>query len=86
MASMNDSICASTGSPAGQARSKIRQAAQEATQKVVDRADEPGPVSVTVRAVSGLAARELIDASAGADLVVVGSRRGGGFAELIWAR
>jgi len=62
---------------------KIRQAAQEATQKVVDQAGEPGPASVTVRAVSGLAARKLIDASADADLLVVGSRGGGGFAKLI---
>ena len=62
---------------------KIRQAAQEATQKVVDQAGEPGPASVTVRAVSGLAARKLIDASADADLVVVGSRGGGGFAKLM---
>ena len=62
---------------------KIRQAAQEATQKVVDQAGEPGPASVTVRAVSGLAASELIDASADADLVVVGSRGGGGFAKLM---
>ena len=62
---------------------KIRQAAQEATQKVVDQAGEPGPASVTVRAVSGLAASDLIDASADADLVVVGSRGGGGFAKLI---
>ena len=62
---------------------KIRQAAQEATQKVVDQAGEPGPASVTVRAVSGLAASELIDASADADLLVVGSRGGGGFAKLI---
>ena len=37
------------------------------------------PPSVTVRAVNGLAAQELIDASADADLVVVSSRGGGGF-------
>jgi nucleotide-binding universal stress UspA family protein len=62
---------------------KMRQAVQEATQKMVGQAGEPGPASVTVRAVSGLAARELIDASADADLVVVGSRGGGGFAKLM---
>ena len=62
---------------------KVRQAAQEATQKAVEAAGEPGPVAVTVRAVSGLAAQELIAASADSDLVVVGARGGGGFAKLM---
>jgi len=35
-----------------------------------------------VRAVSGIAAQELIEASRDADLLVVGSRGGGGFASL----
>ncbi len=61
---------------------KARQAAQEATQKLVDQAGTPGPASVTVRAVSGLAAEELINASADSDMLVVGSRGGGGFAKL----
>ena len=38
---------------------------------------------MTVRAVSGIAAQELINASQDADLVVVGSRGGGGFSELM---
>ena len=62
---------------------KIRQAAEEMTQKAVHEAGEPGPASVTVRAVSGLAAEELINASGEADLIVVGSRGGGGFAKLM---
>jgi nucleotide-binding universal stress UspA family protein len=62
---------------------KIRQAAQEITQKVVDHAGQPAPASVTVRAVNGLASMELIDASANSDLVVLGSRGGGGFAKLM---
>ena len=62
---------------------KMRQAAQDAVQKAVDAAGEPGPASVTVRAVSGIAAQELINASKDSDLVVVGSRGGGGFARLM---
>jgi nucleotide-binding universal stress UspA family protein len=62
---------------------KTRVAAQEATQKAVDAAGEPKPASVTVRAVSGIAAQELIKASEDSDLVVVASRGGGGFARLM---
>ena len=62
---------------------KMRQAAQDAVQKAVDAAGEPAPSSVTVRAVSGIAAQELIKASTDSDLVVVGSRGGGGFARLM---
>jgi nucleotide-binding universal stress UspA family protein len=62
---------------------KTRLAAQETTQKAVDAAGEPKPASVTVRAVSGIAAQELIKASEDSDLVVVGSRGGGGFAKLV---
>jgi nucleotide-binding universal stress UspA family protein len=38
---------------------------------------------VTVRAVNGFAAQELIEASRDADLLVVGSRGGGGFARML---
>jgi nucleotide-binding universal stress UspA family protein len=62
---------------------KMRQAAQDTVQKAVDAAGSPAPASVTVRAVSGIAAQELINASHDADLVVVGSRGGGGFARLM---
>jgi len=62
---------------------KMRLAVQELTQKAVDQAGEPGPASVTVRAVSGLPAVELINASRDSDLIVVGSRGGGGFAKLM---
>ena len=61
----------------------IRQAAEEAVQKAVGQVGEPKPASVTVRTVSGVPAQELIDASADADLVVVGSRGGGGFARMV---
>ena len=70
--------------PADQAEAeKMRQAAEEATRKAVDAAGAPGPTSVTVRAVSGIAPQELISTSNDADLVVVGSRGGGGFARLM---
>lgn len=62
---------------------KMRQAAQDAVQKAVDAAGAPGPASVTVRAVSGIAAQELISASKDSDLIVVGSRGGGGFTRLM---
>lgn len=61
---------------------KMRQAAQELVQKMVAASGGAGP-SVTVRAVSGIAAQELIKASNDSDLVVVSSRGGGGFARLM---
>jgi nucleotide-binding universal stress UspA family protein len=70
--------------PADQpATEAIRQAAEDAVQKAVGQAGEPGPASVTVRAVSGLAAQELVSASSDSDLVVVGARGGSGFAQLL---
>jgi nucleotide-binding universal stress UspA family protein len=62
---------------------KARQAAQEAVNKAVGELGGSGPESVTVRAVSGQPAQALIEASADADLVVVGSRGAGGFANLL---
>ncbi len=61
----------------------IRQAAEDAVQKTVSQAGEPGPASVTVRAVSGLAAQELVSASSDSDLVVVGAHGGGPFSKLV---
>ena len=72
--------------PADQAATDAaRRAAEEAVQKAVTQAGEPGPASITVRAVSGVPAQELADASSGSDLLVVGSRGGGGgrFAKLV---
>src|SRR5690242_12589237 len=70
--------------PADQpATEAIRQAAEDAVQKAVSQAGGPGPASVTVRAVSGLPAQELVGASSDADLVVIGSRGGGGFSKLV---
>ena len=61
----------------------IRRAAEEAVQKAVSQAGEPAPASVTVRAVSGLPAQELVSASSDADLVVVGSNSGSGLSQML---
>lgn len=63
-------------------RDKAQQAAEAAAAKAAE-GIEPKPASVTVRAVSGIAAQELIGASQDADLLVVGARGGGGFAALM---
>jgi len=61
----------------------MRRAAEEAVQKAVSQAGEPAAASVTVRAVSGLPAQELVNASSDADLVVVGSNSGGGLSQML---
>jgi nucleotide-binding universal stress UspA family protein len=58
-------------------------AAEEAVAAVAAQLGESTPVAVTVRAVSGIPAQELIEASRDADVLVVGSRGGGGFASLM---
>jgi nucleotide-binding universal stress UspA family protein len=55
---------------------KARQAATDLTDKTVGELSGPGPASVTVRAVNGFAADELVYASRDADLIVVGARGG----------
>ncbi len=64
-------------------RERARQAAEAAAVKAAEGLGEAKPASVTVVAVSGIPPQELIKASEGADLVVVGSRGGGGFASLM---
>lgn len=59
---------------------QAREAADEAVTQVAKEIDKQP--QVTVRAVNGFAAQTLIDASADADLVVVGTRGGGGFPHL----
>jgi nucleotide-binding universal stress UspA family protein len=62
---------------------KTRRAAEELMRQAASRIGDAQPASVTVRAVNGLPARELIDASKDASLIVVGSRGGGGFSRLL---
>jgi len=62
---------------------KARQAAEELTLKAASQLGEAKPASVTVRAIIGFPAEELIKASGHADLLVVGSRGAGGFTKLI---
>jgi nucleotide-binding universal stress UspA family protein len=61
---------------------KISRAVDEMVQKAVGQLGEARPSSITARAVNGFAAEALIDASRDAELIVVGSRGGGGFARL----
>jgi len=62
---------------------KARQAAEELTLKAASQLGEAKPASITVRAIIGFPAEELIKASGDADLLVVGSRGAGGFTKLI---
>jgi nucleotide-binding universal stress UspA family protein len=62
----------------GQARSWT----EEAVSKVAGQLGGTKPTSVSVQAMSGFAAEELIKASHDSDLVVVSARGGGGFARL----
>jgi nucleotide-binding universal stress UspA family protein len=69
--------------PDADAVRQYRTAAQEAVAKVASEIGESQPASVTVEAVNGVVAQELINASREADLLVVGSRGVGGFASLL---
>ena len=60
---------------------EIRKSAQEAVDKAAAALGDQ-PKSVSVVALSGFPAKTLIDASENSDLVVVGSRGGGGFGAL----
>jgi nucleotide-binding universal stress UspA family protein len=59
---------------------QARVAAEEAVAQAAKKIDKQP--QVTVRAINGFAAQSLIDASANADLLVVGTRGGGGFPHL----
>jgi nucleotide-binding universal stress UspA family protein len=62
---------------------KARQAAQDMVARVTAQLGDAVPTSVHVHAASGFASQELIDASKDSDLLVIGSRGGGGFARLM---
>jgi nucleotide-binding universal stress UspA family protein len=62
---------------------RTAQAAQQETDELLTKAGDAQPPSVSVQAVTGLPADELIKAAAGADMVVVGSRGAGGFRRLL---
>lgn len=62
---------------------KVREAVQAETDKVLAELDGPRPESVTVKALHGVPAEELINASRDADMVVLGSRGAGGFKHLV---
>jgi len=61
---------------------RARHAVQEEVDNILGRIGDGKPESVTIRVVSGQPANALIEASRGADLVVVGSRGAGGFPHL----
>ena len=61
---------------------RTKAAAQELTDKALAGLAGARPETVTVEAISGIPAEELLRAAADADMVVVGARGSGGFARL----
>ena len=61
----------------------LREAVEEMTQRAASRLVDAKPTSISTRAVNGFVVQELLDASHDADMIVVGSRGGGGFARLL---
>jgi nucleotide-binding universal stress UspA family protein len=66
-----------------ESRLQAEKAAEQLLGEAIDRRGRASAAAVTVKAVIGLAADELIDASCGADLLVIGARGAGGFARLV---
>jgi nucleotide-binding universal stress UspA family protein len=62
---------------------KARQAAQAETDKVLATLGDARPESVTVKATEGIPAEEILIAGADAELIVLGSRGGGGFSRML---
>jgi nucleotide-binding universal stress UspA family protein len=61
----------------------LRQAVEAMTQRASGPLGEARPASTSTRAVNGFPVQELLAASHDADMLVVGSRGGGGFARLV---
>jgi nucleotide-binding universal stress UspA family protein len=61
----------------------IRKTAEAAVAKIAEKLGTGRPESVTVTAVSGFPAKTLVDASHDAEMLVVGTRGGGGFGSLM---
>ena len=64
-------------------REEERKAVQEAVDQTAAQLGDAAPPEITVQALIGQPAPLLIEASKGADLLVVGSRGSGGFARLL---
>jgi nucleotide-binding universal stress UspA family protein len=62
---------------------EARKAAEAAVTNVAEALGDSQPASVTVIAVNGFPAQTLINASENCDLLVVGTRGGGGFGSLV---
>ena len=62
---------------------KARVAAQAETDSVLSTLGEGRPESVTVKATQGIPAEEILNEGADVDMIVLGSRGGGGFARLL---
>lgn len=62
---------------------KVRKLAEDAVAATAAKLGTAQPASVTITAVHGFPAKSLLDASEGSDLLVVGTRGGGGFGSLV---
>jgi nucleotide-binding universal stress UspA family protein len=70
--------------PADEERlAKVRKQADEVVATTAAKLGTAQPASVTITALHGFPAKTLIDASGDCDLLVVGTRGGGGFGSLI---
>ncbi len=62
---------------------QIREAVSKAVATAASELGDAQPPAITIEAFSGFPAQSLINASQGADLIVVGSRGAGGFEHLV---